>query len=80
MGRFHRIEKKLEEEINNSGMTEREIAKKMGIRRFNKLSLLVMYSLDKFAKISELLNLDANEILCLNEKKEENNWNRIGWT
>ncbi|MDE7215981.1 MAG: hypothetical protein K2O08_04160 [Clostridia bacterium] len=54
-------------------MTEREIAKKMGIRRFNKLSLLVMYSLDKFAKISELLNLDANEILCLNEKKEENN-------
>ncbi|MDE7336695.1 MAG: hypothetical protein K2N32_01090 [Clostridia bacterium] len=73
MGRFHRIEKKLEEAINNSGMTEREIAKKMGIRRFNKLSLLVMYSLDKFAKISELLNLDANEILCLNEKKEENN-------
>ncbi|MDE7216005.1 MAG: hypothetical protein K2O08_04280 [Clostridia bacterium] len=70
MIRFRQIEAKLDEAIKNSGMTEREIAKKLGLRRYNTLSVVIMYSLEKFSNVCRILNLDANEIMCIKEYKE----------
>lgn len=62
------IKEKLSEEIKNSGMTTIEIAKKVGVSP----EMITQYKttkklpkLDTFAKLCEVLDLSADEILGL---------------
>ena len=60
------IRKNLVEAIKTSGMSQTEIAKKLNIRQQNiaqYLSGRAMPSLDTFANLCVILDLDANEIL-----------------
>ena len=60
------IRKNLIEAIKLSGMTQTEIAKKLNIRQQSVgkyLQGIAMSSLDTFANLCVLLDLDANEIL-----------------
>ena len=60
------IRNNLIEAIKMSGMTQTEIAKKLNIRQQNiaqYLSGRAMPSLDTFANLCVILDLDANEIL-----------------
>ena len=60
------IRKNLIEAIKLSGMTQTEIAKKLNIRQQSVgkyLQGIAMPSLDTFANLCVLLDLDANEIL-----------------
>ena len=60
------IRKNLIEAIKLSGMTQTEIAKKLNIRQQSVgkyLQGITMPSLDTFANICIILDLDANEIL-----------------
>ena len=60
------IRKNLIEAIKLSGMTQTEIAKKLNIRQQSVgkyLQGITMPSLDTFANLCVLLDLDANEIL-----------------
>ena len=62
------IREKLIEAIKNSGVTQSEIASSVGVTH-QQISGYVcgikMPSLDTFANICKVLDLDANEILCL---------------
>ncbi len=71
---FDRIQNKLIKAIKESGMTESEIAEKIGV------SYLLMHqfcikrkipALDTFSKLCKILELDSNEILCLYDKEIE---------
>lgn len=63
------IQKRLAEAITQSGLTYSEIARQLGIRH-QQISCYVrgqkMPALDTLANLCKILDLDANEILCLN--------------
>ncbi len=62
------IRDNLIEAIKTSGMTQTEIAKKLGVRQQSVgkyLQGIAMPSLDTFANLCAILDLDANEILNL---------------
>ena len=64
------IRNNLIEAIKMSGMTQTEIAKKLNIRQQNiaqYLSGRAMPSLDTFANLCVILDLDANEILNIKQ-------------
>lgn len=64
------IRQKLIEAIKQSGMTQTAIAKKMGIYQSavqQYLSGRAMPALDTFANLCIILDLDANEILCIDK-------------
>jgi len=67
------IQVRLAEAINNSGLTQTEIARRLGINQ-QQISCYVhgkkMPALDTFANLCAILELDANDILCLNEYKK----------
>ncbi|MDE6758909.1 MAG: helix-turn-helix domain-containing protein [Clostridia bacterium] len=70
MTTFKQIQNKLLEAISKSNLTKQEIAKQIGIQEStfeNYLSGNSKPSLYTFAKICTVLNLDANEILCVVE-------------
>lgn len=70
MIKLDHIRKKLIDAILQSGMTQTAIAKKLGIYQSAVQQYLTgraMPALDTFANICELLDLDANEILCIRE-------------
>ena len=67
---INNIREKIKEAIRQSNMTQTELAKKIGVCHQaigqylyqNKLP-----SLDTLSNLCAVLNLDANEILCVNE-------------
>ena len=67
------ISKKLAESILQSGMTQQEIALKIGVRQQQISSYLhgkTLPSLDTLSRLCTALDLDANEILCVEREKE----------
>lgn len=65
---LNQIREKLQEAIKTSGMTQTEIAFKLGIYQSaigQYLSGRAMPALDTFANLCKVLDLDANEILCI---------------
>ncbi|MDE7463953.1 MAG: helix-turn-helix domain-containing protein [Clostridiales bacterium] len=67
------IRAKLVSAIRNSGMTQTTIAKKLGIYQSavqQYLSGRAMPALDTLANLCTLLDLDANDILCIHEYAE----------
>jgi len=67
------IREKLIVAIRTSGMTQTKIAQKLGVYQSaiqQYLSGRAMPALDTFANLCAVLDLDANDILCLNEYKK----------
>lgn len=61
------IRERLKEAIKQSGMTQTEIAKKLGLCQQTIASYLhqnKMPALDTFANLCKLLDVDTNYILC----------------
>ncbi len=66
---------KLSEAIKQSGMTQTEIANKLNVKPTQISSYKYgrkMPALDTFAKLCAVLDLDANDILCVSEYETEN--------
>ncbi|MDE6472604.1 MAG: helix-turn-helix domain-containing protein [Clostridia bacterium] len=64
------IKTKLQEEIKNSELSQSEIARRLGIsnQTVSCYSLgTKLPSLDTFANLCKVLDVDPAEILCLNE-------------
>ena len=62
------IRDNITEAIRNSGLTQTELGKRLGIKQqtvAQYLSGRAMPALDTFANLCAVLDLDANEILCL---------------
>jgi len=67
------IQEKFIYELKHCGLSQTALAKKLGIKQptiAQYLSGRAMPALDTFANICKLLDLDANEILCINEKEK----------
>ncbi len=72
MVEIDKIRIKIKEAIKQSGMTQTELAKKIGVCHQaigqylyqNKLP-----ALDTFANLCAVLDIDANDILCVNDYK-----------
>lgn len=65
-----KIQFKIAEAIKQSGLTQSEIARRVGVKH-PQISCYVhgrkMPALDTLAKLCAVLDIDANEILCVNE-------------
>ena len=67
---LEQIRDRLAEAIRNSGMTQTELARRLGVRQptiGQYLSGRSMPALDTFANLCKVLDVDANDILCLDE-------------
>lgn len=65
---LEQIREKLQEAIKQSGMTQAELAKQIGVCQQaigQYLHQNRMPALDTLANLCVVLNLDANEILCV---------------
>ncbi len=70
MVNLDRIREKLKEAIQQSGITKTELAKKIGVCHQAIGQYLYqnkMPALDTFANLCAVLDLDANDILCVEE-------------
>ena len=71
---LNNIQQRLIEEIKQSGLSQSEIARRIGVKQ-TQVSCYVhgkkMPALDTFAKLCAVLDLDANEILCVSEYSEK---------
>lgn len=64
------IRERLIKEIRNSGMTQTELASKIGVIQQSVgqyLSGRAMPSLDTLANLCKVLDIDANYILCIRD-------------
>lgn len=65
---LNQIQAKIAEAIEQSGMTQSEIARKLGIKQ-PQISCYVhgkkLPALDTLANLCKILDIDANDILCL---------------
>lgn len=71
------IRNKIITAIKNSGMTQTSLAKKLGIYQSavqQYLSGRAMPALDTFANLCTVLDLDANDILCIHEFNKKNSY------
>ena len=62
------IREKIKEEIQNSGKTQTEIAKHIGVKQQQiscYLQKTKLPALDTLANLCAYLDIDANEILCI---------------
>lgn len=67
---LEQIQKRLAEAIRQSGMTQTEIAEKLGIKHQQISCYLLgkkLPALDTFANLCKLLDEDANYILCVTD-------------
>ncbi|MCM1441053.1 MAG: helix-turn-helix domain-containing protein [Roseburia sp.] len=69
---LNKIRKNLIEAIKQSGLTQTEIARRLGVKQATIACYIsdkknAMPALDTFAKLCAVLDLDANEILCVGE-------------
>lgn len=73
---LNQIQSKLAEAIKQSGLSQTYIAKHIGIRQ-QQISAYVngikMPALDTLANLCLVLDLDANEILCVSENRNKEN-------
>lgn len=71
MTTIEEIAENLAEAILQSGMKQRELAEKIGIRQ-QQISCYIkgitLPSLDTLSRLCSVLDLDANEILCVERK------------
>jgi len=70
---IEQIRAKLIEAIRTSGLSQTEIAKRLGIKQATVACYLAgkaMPALDTFANFCAVLDLDSNDILCLHEYKK----------
>lgn len=70
---LNKIRENIQNAIKQSGMTQTQLAKKLNIYQSavgQYLSGRAMPALDTFAKLCAVLDLDANEILCVGEYSE----------
>ena len=68
---LYKIRERLIEAIKQSGLSQTEIAKRLGIKQptvGQYLSGRAMPALDTFANLCEILDLDPAYILCLTNK------------
>ena len=64
------IQERISQAIKQSGMSQSEIAKQVGVRQQQISCYLYKQktpNLDTFANLCKVLDLDPAEILCLNE-------------
>lgn len=69
-----KIRNRLLDEIKRSGIKKTELANKIGVSHqavSEYLTGRAMPALDTFAKLCAVLDLDANEILCVSEFASE---------
>ena len=72
MVELKQIRAKLQEAIKQSGMTQTEIAKKISVTSSSIAHYVKgdkMPALDTFANLCAVLDLDANDILCVSDYK-----------
>ena len=68
------IQIKIRESIKQSGLTQTELAKRLGITQSAIAHYVkgdIIPSLDTFATLCEVLDLDANEILCIRRSESD---------
>jgi len=66
------ISQKLAEAISQSGLTQTEIANRIGVKQQQISSYLkghTLPALDTLSRLCTVLDLDANEILCVERTK-----------
>lgn len=64
------IKEKIVEAIKNSGMTQTTLASKIGVTQSCIAHYLkddILPALDTFANLCSVLDLDANDILCIDK-------------
>ena len=71
---LEKIRHQVAEAIKQSGLTQTELARRLGIGR-QQISCYLhgkkMPALDTFAKLCAVLDVDANEILCIADYKPD---------
>lgn len=67
---FFQIQQRIIEVIKHSEISQTELANRLGVKQQTiacYLSGKAMPALDTFANLCKILDVDANEILCLSE-------------
>ncbi|HIR67687.1 MAG TPA: helix-turn-helix transcriptional regulator [Candidatus Coproplasma avicola] len=67
---IEQIQKRLAEAIKQSGMTQTQLAQRLGIKQptiGQYISGRAMPALDTLANLCKILDIDANYILCIEE-------------
>ena len=73
MATINQIRNNLMEALRNQPYTQAELAKKIGVTQStisHYVSGKKMPALDTLSRLCDVLHLDANEILCLQQKDE----------
>lgn len=73
---LEQIRAKIIDAIKQSGLTQSELARRLGIGQQTVSEYLrgrSMPALDTLANLCALLDLDANDVLCIHEYAEPNN-------
>lgn len=68
----NKIQKKIVDAIKQSEITQTELARRLGVKQqtvAQYLSGRAMPALDTFANLCAVLDLDANDILCISNYK-----------
>lgn len=72
---LEQIRKKLIEAIKQSGMNQSELARRLGISPATVSHYIIgdkMPALDTLANLCAIIDVDANDILCVGEYKKNN--------